>query len=324
MSSPAVSVVLPTYNYARFLPGALDSVLAQTFTDFEVLVIDDGSTDGTAEVVRPYLADPRVHYRRVANGGPSRARNLGIGLARAPLIAFLDADDQWLPTKLDKQLALFRRDPSLGVVYTRRRLVDEEGYELEWREPALHRGNVLEALFTANFVCLTSCLVSRRVFATVGLFDEALRQSEDYDLWLRVAERFRFDYVDEPLVHYRVGHASISRHMDERFRTVMVILGRFLERRRLAPLPRARVRAKLTSLYAEFGLKLRDRSRLRALGWYARSLWVNPVYGPAWTGLGSLFLPERARRLVRRALGRPEDWRMPRRVGRASAVGQGR
>jgi glycosyltransferase involved in cell wall biosynthesis len=314
--TPAVSVIIPTYNYARFLPQALGSALRQTFRDFEILVIDDGSTDNTADVVRPYLADPRVSYHRVANGGPSRARNLGIGRARAGLLAFLDADDVWLPAKLEKQLAVLRRDLGLGLVYSRRHFIDEEGYELDCPEPAPHRGNVLEPLLAGNFICLTSCLIPRRVFEAVGAFDETLGQSEDYDLWLRIAERCRFAYVDEPLVGYRVGHASISRHVEERMRTVLFILRRFVERRRRrAPLPRLLVRSKLAGVWNDFALQVRDRSRLRALGCYAHALSAWPVHGRAWVGLGSLFLPERARRLVRRALGKPVDWRVRHRVG---------
>jgi glycosyltransferase involved in cell wall biosynthesis len=320
--TPAVSVIVPTYNYARFLPAALDSALGQTFRDFEALVIDDGSTDDTPEVVRPYLADPRVRYHRVANGGPARARNVGLGLARAPLVAFLDADDLWLPAKLERQVALFRRDPGLGLVYTRRRLMDEEGCDLDCGEPAPHRGDVLRALLACNFLCLATCMLRREVFTAVGTFDETLKQSEDFDLWLRIAERYRFDYVDEQLVRYRVGHASISRHVEERLRTVVLILRRFQERRgRQAPLPRALLRSKLAGVYSDFALQLRDRSRWRALSCYARALWTCPGHGPAWLGVGSLFLPERARRLLRRALGRPVDWRVRRRARADAALG---
>src|SRR5262245_54352300 len=125
--TPAVSVIIATYNYGRFLAGALVSALGQTFRDLEVLVIDDGSTDDTGEAVRPYLADPRVRYHRTEHVGQSAAKDLGVRLARAPLVAFLDADDVWLPHKLERQVALFGADPGLGVVYTRRLLIDENG-----------------------------------------------------------------------------------------------------------------------------------------------------------------------------------------------------
>jgi glycosyltransferase involved in cell wall biosynthesis len=313
MTGPAVSVVIPTYNYGRYLPRTLGSVLAQTFQDFEILILDDGSTDDTAAVVRPYLADPRIHYRRLTNGGPSRARNLGISRARAPVVAFLDADDSWLPAKLEKQMALFRRDPALGLVYTARRVVDEAGHGLEWQEPVQHRGHVLEALLGGNFICLTSCMVRRQVFELVGTFDEGLSQAEDYDLWLRIAEHYRFDYLAEPLVTYRMGHASLSRRLEERLRSVVFILHRFVQRRR-GRIPVGLVRAKLADTYTDYAVRVRDRSRLRALPCFVRALVASPRHGPAWVGLGSLFLPERLRRLLRRALGKPVDWRVRQRI----------
>jgi glycosyltransferase involved in cell wall biosynthesis len=321
MTAPGVSVVIPAYNYARYLPRALDSVLRQTFQDIEILIIDDGSTDNTPDVVRDFLADPRVRYHRIRNNGPSRARNVGIGLARAELVAFLDADDAWMPTKLEKQLALFRRRPSPGVVYTRRRLVDAEGFELESVEPTPHRGQVLQALLGGNFLCLTSCMVSRRVFETVGTFDEALSQAEDYDLWLRAAQHFRFDFVDEPLVSYRFGHTSLSRHTQERLQSVVHILRRFLKQQGgQSTVLRSLVRKKLAATYSDCALAIRDRQRLRALTWYVRGLWTRPTHGPAWLGLGSVLLPECVRRLLRRALGQPLDWRRRRRVLRDSAA----
>ncbi|HJT77666.1 MAG TPA: glycosyltransferase, partial [Gemmataceae bacterium] len=219
--TPRVSVVVATYNYARFLGGALESALGQTFRDLEVIVVDDGSTDDTAAVVRPYLADGRVSYVRTDHVGQPAAKNVGVRLARAPLVAFLDADDRWLPAKLARQVPLFDADPGLGVVYARRRLIDEEGWPLEYEQPVLHRGEVLGPLFERNFVCFSSAVARREVLECEGLFDEALPLAIDFDLWLRVARHYRFDYVDEPLVEYRVGHASLSRRQDERLRRVL-------------------------------------------------------------------------------------------------------
>jgi glycosyltransferase involved in cell wall biosynthesis len=315
MTSPAVSVVVPAYNYARFLPGALASVLGQTWRDFELLVIDDGSTDDTSRVVRPYLADPRVHYQRIDRGGPSRARNVGISRARAPLVAFLDADDMWLAAKLARQLPLFRQEPRPGIVYTRRGLINEAGHDLVSWEPAPQRGAVLEALLHGNFICLSSCMIDRHVFDRVGLFDEALSQAEDYDLWLRAAPHFVFDFVDEPLVRYRIGHASLTCRLEERVRSVEQILHRF-QARQHGPNLRPLVRAKLAGTYSAYALLVRDRSRLRALASYLHALRARPHHGPAWTGLATLFLPETVRRLLRRALGRPVDWRKRRRAPR--------
>ena len=228
---PEVSVIITSYNYGRFLAGALESTLGQTFGDFEVIVVDDGSTDDTSEVVRRYLDDPRVRYLHTEHIGQPGAKNAGIREARSPFVAFLDADDLWLPTKLERQLELFRSDPDLGVTYTRQILIDEEGYELEYKQPILHQGQVLETLFRGNFVCFSSSMIARRVLDEVGSFDEGIPMSIDYDLWLRVAMRHRFDYVDEPLVKYRTGHANLSRRLVERYLIDLGIRQRFLDER---------------------------------------------------------------------------------------------
>ena len=308
--TPTVSVIIATYNYGRFLAGAVESALGQTFGDLEVLVIDDGSTDDTQDVVLPYLADPRVRYYRIGHAGVAAAKSSGVRLARAPLLAFLDADDLWLPAKLERQLPLFRRDPDLGVAYTRRLVIDEQGREVAYEHPPLHRGWVLGPVFRNNaFVCYSSTVVRRAVIDDVGPFDEGLPLAVDYDLWLRIARRYRFDYVDEPLVKYRTGHGNLSRRAEERLAVARRIMQRFLDedggRALLSP---AEVRRAWAETYYHTALALRRRSRLRALPWTLRALAACPDYAPAWRGLASLPLPEFVRRRLRRALGRPADW----------------
>lgn len=314
MKTPAVSVVISTYNYGRFLAGALESVLGQTFQDFEVVIVDDGSTDETPSVVQPFLADPRVRYRRQRHAGQPQAKNLGIALARAPLIAFLDADDIWLPEKLERQVQLFRNDPELGVVYSRRLLINEEGWELEYRQPPLHRGRVLAQIFLCNFVCFSSSVVSREALERCGGFDENLALAIDYDLWLRIAQQYRFDYVDEPLVLYRTGHASLSRRRRERVETVGHIMKRFLDSGGRELLDAEQVRLAEADYFCDKAAALHEGPRTTALACYARALTIRPLHGPAWRGLLSGWWPEAVRGMVRRALGRP-DWRTRRAIG---------
>jgi glycosyltransferase involved in cell wall biosynthesis len=313
--NPTVSVVIATYNYARYLRTALESVRRQTLPSFEVVVVDDGSTDPTPQVVRPFLADPRVRYERTEHRGVAAAKNAGVRLARAPLVAFLDADDVWMRTKLARQVALFRDDPELGVAYTRRWLIDEQGRRLEYEQPPLFRGRVLDELFRTNFVCFSSAMVRRAVLDDAGPFDEGLALAVDYDLWLRVALRSRFDYVDEPLVEYRTGHVNLSSRTEERLATVLDIMHRFLDEQggRDVLNPAAIRYAEAETCY-HIGLARRPVSRVAALPWYLRALFLAPLYGPAWRGLLSLPLPEAARRLLRRALGRPVDWTVRRPV----------
>jgi glycosyltransferase involved in cell wall biosynthesis len=315
--TPAVSVVIATYNYGRYLALALDSALGQTFTDLEIIVVDDGSTDETSEVIRPYLRLPRVRYYRTNHVGQPAAKNVGIRLALAPLVAFLDADDLWLPAKLERQLPRFRCDPRLGVLYSRRLLIDEDGRELEGHQPQLHRGWVLEPMFLDNFVCFSSAIVRRAVFDTVGMFDETLALAIDYDLWLRVALHYPFDYVDEPLVQYRTGHANLSRRVEERLATVNTIMERFLDKHGgRGVLDPGVVRRARAETCCHLALARRQRSRLAALPWYVRALALWPGYGRAWRGLASLPLPETVRRWLRRALGRPEDWQVRRPISK--------
>ncbi len=312
--NPAVSVVTATHNYGRFLRGAVESVLAQTFGDFELIVIDDGSTDATPHIMRPYRNDPRVRYLRTAHYGQAAAKNAGVELARAPLVAFLDGDDVWLPTKLERQTALFQADAELGVVYARRWLIDEQGRHLEYEQPSLSRGFVLEALFRTNFVCFSSAVVRRAVLDEVGAFDEGQGRTPaiDYDLWLRVALRHRFDYVDEPLVEYRTGHASLSCRTEERLATVTRIMQRFLDdlggRGMLDATVIGRAQAE-TCYHIGLGAAAIVAFRCRSVVCAALLAAGRRAYGLlAWRGLASLPLPEAARRFLRRILGRPADW----------------
>jgi glycosyltransferase involved in cell wall biosynthesis len=309
---PTVSAVIATYNYGHYLPDALESALAQTLRNLEILVIDDGSTDNTPEVVRPYLADPRLRYERLDHAGLSRARNTGIRLSRAPMIAFLDADDIWLPHKLERQVPLFQENPEVGVVYSRRLLIDPSRKELPYRQPSLYRGRVLAELFLNNFACASSAVVRRTVLDEVGGFDEQLPQAEDYDLWLRVALRFAFDYVDEPLVKYRKGHASLSQQGDGKQEMVALgVMRRFLkERGGSRVLSPALVREAFAQTYVNISLARRRRSRWAALPSNLQALWYSPAHRGAWRSLASLPLPEGGRRWLRRALGWPADWEL--------------
>ncbi len=319
--TPSVSVVIATYNYGHFLAGALDSALGQTFGDFEVIVVDDGSTDDTSAVVQPYLRDQRVRYERTNHLGQPGAKNVGIRLARAPLIAFLDADDVWLPAKLERQVPLFQVDQRVGVVYSRRLLIDEEGWELEYAQPTLCRGLILPQILLANFVCFSSCVVRRDVFDQLGFFDERLALAIDYDLWLRVAPHYRFDYVDEPLVRYRTGHANLSRRHLERVEIAGFILRRFLnERGGRKLLEPALLRLALAEHCCDMGSALKGPRRA---AWYGRALCYRPQHLLAWHALLAFWWPDWLRTRVRQIFGRP-DWQRRERVtsfaGRAGGV----
>ncbi|MCS6866628.1 MAG: glycosyltransferase [Gemmataceae bacterium] len=271
---PVVSVVMAAKNYARFLPEAVTSVSAQTFTAWELLIIDDGSTDHTAEAVQPFLADRRLRYLRSDTLGQARAKNLGVRLSRGQFIAFLDADDAWEPTKLEKQLALLAAQPAVGVVFCGRSLMDEASRPLP-RQPMDDppRGFVLPQLITQNFVCFSSCVVKREVFARVGAFDPQWDLAIDYDFWLRVAQFYAFEYVAEPLVRYRTGHGNLSKKLRDRVDTALAILHRAETRYGLrAVVPSPILAAGYASTCQTLGYTLRASEPVAALQWYTRAL----------------------------------------------------
>lgn len=211
---PAVSVVIPAFNRAHLLPRTLGSVLAQTFADFEVLVVDDGSTDGTAAVAAS-SGDPRVRpVRQPRNAGVAAARNRGIRESRGGLIAFLDSDDEWMPEKLGAQVALFRRhSPRLGLTFTGVETVHEDGSTSVQRPR--DRGDVYRTLLWNNAIHGggSNVMIRRDVVATVGFFHEDLPAIEDYDYWIRVARFFAVDFVEAPLIRYHDRQASGRRSL---------------------------------------------------------------------------------------------------------------
>ena len=213
-SAPAVSVVVPAYNVARFIAEALDSVFAQTFRDFEVVVVNDGSPD-TEELERalaPYLG--RVVYIRQGNRGPSAARNAGIGAARGHYVALLDADDAWLPEYLAEQTRALEARPELDLIYSDALLFGAgAGAGRSFMETCPSRGPVtVESLLSQACAVITSCVVARReALVAAGLFDERYRRSEDFHLWVRMAHRgARLAYQRKVLARHRVRPDSLA------------------------------------------------------------------------------------------------------------------
>jgi glycosyltransferase involved in cell wall biosynthesis len=275
-------------------------VLTQTFQGFELIIVDDASTDGTGGVARSFQrADPRVHYlKHMENQGASAARNTGIAIAKGEFIAFLDDDDEWLPSKLDEQLAVFRSSSveNLGLVYCGAILVDAAtGKELGWM-PATKRGNLVGELLKGN--CISgggsTAVVRRQVFDQCGTFDTAallaLGPSEDWDMWLRIAHTFGFDFASEFLVRYssRLGANRTARDLAwaDHARAHEYIMQKqdgLLQQYRCSASTNLH---DVGYLYLLGGMGARGRQRfLEALRW-------NPANIKAWVSLGlSLFGP---------------------------------
>lgn len=200
---PKVSVIIPAYNAMTYLPDAIESVFRQTFDDFELIIVNDGSTDGTEQYISQ-LADSSIRLISQENSGKSQARNKGIAEAQAEYLAFLDADDLWEPTKLDKQVSCLDRHPEVGLVYTWTAMADQEG-KPTGQVVAFHaEGHVWKELIQKNIVaCGSTPLVRRDCFKAIGLFSIDLPHCEDWDMWLRIATHYPIAVVKEPLVRYR-------------------------------------------------------------------------------------------------------------------------
>jgi len=240
-----VSVILPLYNCEKYVAAAVDSVFRQDHANFELIVVDDGSTDASVQQLEPHL--PRIRLITQQNNGVAAARNAGLKAARGAFLAFIDADDVWVPSRLSLQLAALKAFPGAGAAFSDFFVMNEEGQvQLEtdgihwkygtakeaeegWtsvfetsgtleaavrpgnhRRLAVYEGNILARLFRGNFVNTSSILLRREIADSVGLFDETLSTEEDYDYWLRVASRTRFAFLDAPLVGFRRREGQIT------------------------------------------------------------------------------------------------------------------
>ena len=206
---PTVSVVIPTYNYGQFVTEAVESVLAQSYTDFEIVVVDDGSTDDTRERLAPYM--DRIKYIYQENRGLSAARNMGIRTARGGLVAFLDADDVWLSERLSVQVPILLGSEDVGIIAS-------TSYDFDEPLPERPTSTVVTEVSAEELVIKArfgpgGVLARRECFETCGFFDEDLRSAEDRDMWIRIARKFRVLRVAEPLWRYRVHGASMSYNL---------------------------------------------------------------------------------------------------------------
>ncbi len=216
--SPEVSVIIPTYNRAAMVVEAVESVLAQEMVDFELIVIDDGSSDDTQEKLRVY--NSRLSYYRQKNAGVGAARNRGLEFSKAPLVSFLDSDDLWLPKKLSTQHQYMLDHPEVWICQTE---------EIWWRNgrrvnPKKHHqkvsGNIFQRSLDLCLVSPSAVMLRRELLEKVGYFDEELPVAEDYDLWLRVAVDYQVELLPDPLVIKRGGHPDqlSSRSSIDRYR----------------------------------------------------------------------------------------------------------
>lgn len=290
-----VAVVIPSYNCAPFLARALDSVLGQTYRDFRIFVIDDGSADATGDVLQLY--SDRTVCLRQPHAGAAAARNRGISASSSPYIAFLDADDLWLPTKLERQVHLLRNRADVGLACSDFSISGAReniaSYFERVRVPA--DGRMFEHLVRECFLSTSCVVVRRRAIEDVGLFEESLAVSEDLNLWLRIASRWNVAVAREVLVAVRSQSKGLSATVGTQVKlsNELAALQHVMsacpgiscsERRALR-------RAIAHSYYVNGSHQLASGVRDLARGHLAMALWHRPFHWRALTKLGTSFLP---------------------------------
>lgn len=222
---PHVSVIIPAYNAEAFITETVQSALDQTYQDLEVIVVDDGSKDGTVAALEQFGNRIRVHLQ--PNGGVAKARNMGVGLAKGSWIAFLDADDLWLPQKLERQLAC----SSAPMTFTDRFNIGSRGDlpEIQSDVTPMRGGDLFVPLMKdGNFITNTSVVMRRALFERMGGFYTGLNGTEDWDLWIRIAEHHEIGFLPEPLVRYRFHPGGLSRNFTKMGRERMQVITRGL------------------------------------------------------------------------------------------------
>lgn len=265
MNNPLISVIIPAYNADKLITKTLDSILAQTYRPLEIIVVDDGSTDETAEIVKNYENNKLVNkvdtnhkitqingagidlvYIRQENRGPSKARNTGIKAAKGEYIAFLDADDYWTRDKLEKQIGLFKKELNLDIIFTDTKITRRENHEIEeffvFKKKGLdknffgHEFMVLrpfEKLVGTNFMHTSSVITKKACFRDAIFFNEKRHYAEDWELWLKMSLYFTFGYVNDVCVHKIERGDGLSSNKLDMYLSTMDIIESFIENNKI-------------------------------------------------------------------------------------------
>lgn len=225
-----VSVIIPAYNKAELTCRAVESVLNQTYKDIELIVVDDGSTDDTPARLSAY--GQRIRYIRKDNGGACSARNCGIRLARGEFLAFIDCDDLYAPDKIELGVNYLRQHFEVGFLHTAAQFIDNNDHivgDYSHRK-SRDQGWIARRLIFGNYICNSTVMVRRSCLDAVGVFDESIFTPADWDLWLRLAERYRTGYIDIPLTKYRISDNYIFNRLDLAQREETAVVEKYFSR----------------------------------------------------------------------------------------------
>ena len=278
--TPRVSVIVPAYNAAVYLPYAIDGVLAQSYPDWEIVIVDDGSTDDTRAVVdsyRPKLSD-KLQFIYQSNRGLAAARNIGIRAARGEFIALLDADDVWLPYRLERGVSVMDADPGAGLVHARVVRIDARGTitgQLKV-DPKYMSGRIARHVYTrrAHIVCPT-VMFRKSCLETAGWFDETMQATEDRDLWFRIALHYEVVFINQVLAHYRLSPSSMTSNLDRLLKAQLYFVAKHQKSGAARRLDQLQA---LGNIYRELGDSLfRGGAVTKAIGSYLRAVGYNPL-----------------------------------------------
>ena len=212
MSDPLVSIVTPVYNGSQYLSEAIESALAQTYKNFELLIVNDGSTDNSSDIIRPFLKDSRVIYIEQKNAGVAAARNTALKQARGKYIGFLDQDDLWLKNKLEVQVAVLDQDANVALVHSRHDVIDNQGNTTDYDLISRVSGYCFKDMFKENRIAVLTVLIRKTIFNEIGLFNEQLTGVDDYEMWLRITLKYPIKYIDQSLASYRFHNSNFSKN----------------------------------------------------------------------------------------------------------------
>ncbi len=278
ITSPTVSVIMNCLNCSEYLPEAIDSVFAQTYTNWEIVFWDNASTDNSAEIAKSYGG--KLRYFRSDKTYPlGEARNLAIEQARGRRIAFLDCDDIWLPEKLEKHLKLLEKKPQVALVFSDCYIINSAGNILKrsFDRSRPYRGRIFSELFIENFIPLLTVVIRKKVFEKMKGFDPRFRIAQDWDLFLRLAESFEIDFIDLPLAKYRTHQANFSKNVDVAMHEVLEIVDYWLNKRpELKITLRKKLKEKITAIHCRLGyFHLRNNQMNKARREFSKALSLN-------------------------------------------------
>jgi len=278
---PKVSVIIPTYNCARYLPEAIESVLEQSYQDFEVVIVDDGPTDNTREIVSEYVKkfSGKIKYFFQANSGAVVARNAAIKSSSGEYIAVLDADDIWLSGRLEEGVKVLEREPDVGLVHANISWMKEDGRVVSSpvRKKEFLSGRIFKEIFLRDaHISMPTVLVRSECFERVGLFDEHLTKlgCQDREMWLRVAQKYKFYYIDKVFGLYRMRSGSVSRDRDKMLKARYYVVDKFCREGTVGFLLKNRALARIHSEVGNLFLWEGKFSGAR------REFWTSIMYWP--------------------------------------------